>query len=238
VKRRLIKLGLFLFLGAIVNVAVAWGCAIWTTELGERTTGVPSPRETTQIWNRIAGANWPAAPADFTFDKRWDGSSIRRIGSGTRSFGAKRVGALIVEGAASGRSGTLWSACALSSGWPLYSFEAETYQAGANALFALPPPQVQDGLVIKLPPALRKTYRFVSSPTRIVPLRPIWRGFATNTTFYAAILWLLLAAPFALRRLLRTRRSLCPHCAYPVGAGNVCTECGNAVPVKRTKVAA
>ena len=32
------------------------------------------------------------------------------------------------------------------------------------------------------------------------PLQPIWPGFAINTVFYAFILWLLFAAPFALRR--------------------------------------
>ena len=29
-KRRLIKLALLLVLGAVINVAVAWGCAIWS----------------------------------------------------------------------------------------------------------------------------------------------------------------------------------------------------------------
>jgi hypothetical protein len=57
-------------------------------------------------------------------------------------------------------------------------------------------------------------------------IRPIWPGFAINTVFYAFILWLLLAAPFALRRRRRIRRGLCPACAYPVGDSPVCTECG------------
>jgi predicted amidophosphoribosyltransferase len=47
---------------------------------------------------------------------------------------------------------------------------------------------------------------------------------------YAAILWMLFAAPFALRRWRRIKRGLCPACAYPVGASDVCTECGK--PVK------
>jgi hypothetical protein len=47
--------------------------------------------------------------------------------------------------------------------------------------------------------------------------------------FYAAILWLLFAAPFALRRRRRIKRGLCPKCAYPVGESPVCTECGAAV---------
>jgi hypothetical protein len=61
------------------------------------------------------------------------------------------------------------------------------------------------------------------------PLRPLWPGFAINTLFYAGILWLLFAAPFALRRRRRIKRGLCPACAYPVGDSEVCTECGQAV---------
>jgi hypothetical protein len=64
---------------------------------------------------------------------------------------------------------------------------------------------------------------------RQLPLRPIWPGFAINTLLYAGILWPLFAAPFALRRRRRIKRGLCPACAYPVGASEVCTECGAAV---------
>ena len=62
------------------------------------------------------------------------------------------------------------------------------------------------------------------------PYRPIWPGFAINTLFYAAILWLLIPGPFALRRFIRVRRSLCPKCAYPTGESEVCTECGQELP--------
>jgi hypothetical protein len=69
----------------------------------------------------------------------------------------------------------------------------------------------------------------VRSTERLIPVRPIWPGFAINTLFYAGILWLLFAAPFALRRRRRIKRGLCPKCAYPIGTSNVCTECGAAV---------
>ena len=66
---------------------------------------------------------------------------------------------------------------------------------------------------------------------KALPLRPILPGFAINTLFYAAIVWLVFAGPFALRRWRRIKRGLCPACAYPVGASDTCTECGK--PVKR-----
>lgn len=68
---------------------------------------------------------------------------------------------------------------------------------------------------------------------RSVPLRPIWRGFAFNTIFYAATLWLLFIAPFhafrGMRRIIRRRRGQCIRCGYDLrgqlpGAG--CPECG------------
>ena len=54
----------------------------------------------------------------------------------------------------------------------------------------------------------------------------LWPGFAINTIFYAAILWLPVAGLGALRRRRRIRHGLCPACAYPVGTNPHCTECG------------
>jgi hypothetical protein len=69
-----------------------------------------------------------------------------------------------------------------------------------------------------------------SSNTRVgLPFLPLWPGFAINTAFYAAICWLLFAAPFALRRRLRLRLGRCAACAYPVGSSPFCTECGKPV---------
>jgi hypothetical protein len=58
----------------------------------------------------------------------------------------------------------------------------------------------------------------------------IWPGFAINTVFYAAILWLLFAAPGFVRRRIRIKRGRCPACGYPIGSSDVCTECGAVLP--------
>ncbi len=68
---------------------------------------------------------------------------------------------------------------------------------------------------------------------RVLPIRPIWQGFAINTFFYAAIVWLPFA-PFQLRRYLRIKRGRCIKCGYDLrgtsggasGGGGVCPECG------------
>ncbi|MCI0362901.1 MAG: hypothetical protein L0219_03415, partial [Phycisphaerales bacterium] len=65
-----------------------------------------------------------------------------------------------------------------------------------------------------------------------LPIKPIWPGFAINTILYAAILWLLFAAPGLVRRRRRIKHGLCPACAYPIGASETCTECGKPVSPK------
>ena len=66
-----------------------------------------------------------------------------------------------------------------------------------------------------------------------MPLTPLWPGFAINTVFYAAILWMLFAAPFALRRRRRIKRGLCPTCGYDLrgrsGESTLCPECGKSL---------
>ena len=65
----------------------------------------------------------------------------------------------------------------------------------------------------------------VAIPRHVLVLRT-----AINTVFYAGLLWLLFAAPFALRRHRRIKRGLCPKCAYDLrgSESRVCPECGAA----------
>jgi hypothetical protein len=71
---------------------------------------------------------------------------------------------------------------------------------------------------------------FKIPPALALPVIPIWPGFLIDTIFYAAILWLLIPGPFALRRLIRLRRGLCPKCGYPMGESKTCSECGRSLP--------
>jgi hypothetical protein len=67
-----------------------------------------------------------------------------------------------------------------------------------------------------------------------LPVHPIFPGFAINTLFYAAILWVLFAFLGTVRRWRRIRRGQCVKCGYdlrgrPPGDGassTVCPECG------------
>jgi hypothetical protein len=111
----------------------------------------------------------------------------------------------------------------LSYGLPLRSMAVtgQTNRYGAGEI----PPRT---LVWSIPESWRDDRH--ADLRQFFPCRPIWRGFAINTVFYAGVLWLLFAAPSALRRRRRIKRGLCPQCAYDlrgsVGGSQQCPECG------------
>ena len=196
-KRRLFRLGLFLLLGAIINVAVVWGCVFCLPDhgYGER---VAYPDEIVPFLDED----------DATRVENWSSmlDSVA-IGSIERGFGARRV----TCGACSGGMCVYTLIC---SGIPcdsLYGWRLDTSN---------------------MPPRVSFLARTEWWGTRDFPLHPLWPGFAINTMFYAAILWLPFAALGRIRRRRRIKRGLCPACAYPIrgGSSDVCTECGK--PVK------
>ncbi len=78
------------------------------------------------------------------------------------------------------------------------------------------------------PPWTPTTYGAITIRGMSLPIHPIWPGFLANTLLYA-LAWLGLARLWRLRRAwLRTRKGLCPHCAYDLRADFTpgCPECG------------
>lgn len=74
----------------------------------------------------------------------------------------------------------------------------------------------------------RRAVASASTTQPIIPLEPIWVGFAANTALYAAILFAIVLIPRWCRRLIRRRRGLCIACGYPRGPSAACSECGRA----------
>jgi hypothetical protein len=225
-KRRLLKLALFLLLGAIINVAVAWGCA-W--QCGTRGVGQPSPARLASP----AVQAWEAHTADlvesasqsgqFLYAEDLDALGVRRRVSHESLISGGAFHALREETAFFISTDAGWP-CYCLRGYQLLKTDMAWSPSNWNCSNGIEvPSRVVNGEVL-VHPVL---------PTVIRPL-----SFMCNTILYAAMFWALFGGPFALRRHSRVRRNLCPHCAYPVGTNDVCTECGKAVKAKRVEVSA
>ncbi len=195
-KRRLLIVAVFLLSGAVVNVAVAWGCAAWA-----RAVGLPTPA------NQL--------PQDPFITKGFGYTELTRI-----TVLDPNTNLLLFKLAPSSYSFQPHDSV-VRAGFPLRTYTCVITEDG----------QIEAGLDLR-----HMNIPWTSQNRRVLPLRPIWSGFAVNTTFYDAFLWLLICGPFVLRRFIRVRRGLCPACAYPIGESDVCSECGKTLP-KRAKVA-
>ena len=200
VKRRLLIVAIFLLAGAVVNVAVAWGCAAcskptgvvrWSTSTGKRD----------HLWDDHRPSHFPDIPQYKSLDHQ-DSFDFGRRRS---SVSVNQVHGMVV----------------LDAGWPCYAvrgflwgWQTEPGIVGQSISHSFWLPK---GSVFE---------KWLTS--RHIPLKPIWPGFVANTIFYAAFLWLLLPGPFALRRFIRVMRGLCPTCAYDLrhGEHDACPECG------------
>ena len=192
-KRRLFKLVVFVLLGAIVNVAVAWGCAVPSSANTTLLKARSFDKSGRALWQRLAMEGWPSRPS-----KSKEGS---RFGVTLRYWSA------IVRNTDTVQGYYMWEKRA---GWPMRAVASYGRFDGND----------RDELWI----------------LGGLPLGPIWPGFAINTTFYAAILWLLALGPFTARRMIRRKYGHCIKCGYDLrghSGGGACPECGVATGLHR-----
>ena len=220
-RRRLIQLFVFLLLGAIINIAVAWGCVLNPWQAKQRETALDVSVEL--VWWR---ATAPEEMPEPTHVARLSVPGVNQdllIGV-PRSAANMPANASLVE-----------ESIRIRAGLPMRSLR------GALFNYVLPPPDnktTQQYNRLVRPPQMLVSKK-IEYQRPLWPLAPIWPGFAINTVFYAAAVWLLFAAPIKMRRVLRHRRrikrGLCPACAYPIGTSDVCTECGKPVTTTTQK---
>ncbi|MEE8154062.1 MAG: hypothetical protein V3T53_03765 [Phycisphaerales bacterium] len=218
-KRRLFKLVVFILLGAIVNVAVAWASSIFI-----------GFADTSSDIRAIRGS-----PAGGWFVETYHRFSAFRV----EWFRSRSLTVDQSEGPSPGdlvptwigldpelnenRSMEFWDAEA--RGWPLlalWSKPISVYEELDGTRHHLPKVGT-----IELP--LTPFRGGMEVIPKVLPLCPIWPGFAVNTIFYAVILWLLTLGAFTARRIIRRRRGLCIKCGYNLrgtSGGEVCPECG------------
>lgn len=223
--RHIAKLVLLLLLGAIINVAVAWVCASRASYKWIIGTLVDARPDGDLAFGLRGG--WgsqeieiSAQTGGYFDDGEW--TPKERLPDWIPSWSSV-TSVSVKEMMQSG----YWRLAETANGWPMLSLQWERRDHWFHTLTE-PDQQliINHGLSI--------------SPTqgRVLPLAPIWPGFAINTFIYAATVLLLFSFPGLVRQFRqrrRIKRGLCTRCAYPVIAsgGTVCSECG--APVHRSR---
>ncbi len=211
-KRWVLAILLFLLLGAVANVAVAWGCVllanhVWSSEA----MADPNPEHATpSAWRRSVPGSWPKAPiSERTHERKW----FRVVQQSWHSEDPlwreayKREGILDYYVLSEWRIGVPAKALSYDSHVHL-AREGGPLSTTRLLEHAIPAPPGKQRLAF--------------------PAHPIWPGFAVNTLLYGTLFCVLTCLAIAVRRFLRLRRGLCPQCAYPMGESAVCSECGKA----------
>ena len=205
-KRRLTKLVVILLLGAIVNVAVAWGCATWIVPLTndwatwQRQLNTPLRSDYRKWWATHAPSGFQKEPV----------AAVRSANVGVTHVSMWKPVAFTPEG-----TFDYDLVKRIRAGLPLRAVEGAYWRA-AGTPTAGTPKVIPDAAVV-LPADRLK-----------ILLRPVWPGFAINTVFYAAIVWGLTLGPFTARRLIRRKRGHCIDCGYDLSHADheACPECG------------
>ena len=198
---RAVTILLFLLIGAALNVAVAWACAIGYDPARHPTlfTDVAST-EDLAWWSSRKPAEFPDMAVDIATLSRC-GLSVRQVVASEEvdiddfrfcdTFGEMRAG------------------------WPMNCLEGSVWlhYDWARGFH-------------KIPDAVLLTTG--GSNARWLPVRPIGLGLAVNIVFFGIVLWLVVRGPFVLRACIRRRRGRCINCGYDLrgdlAAG--CPECG------------
>lgn len=207
----------FLLLGAAINVAVAWGCELWSPWT-HRTSASPTDRGAIRDIGSLVPKDW-LQPGEFAIHED-------RIGVGLHVHLLYVVAAPTATPVPQPHGPHMLHVH--RAGWPMASLECDTISDGWGVVFPRNPGDTavwRGGVVVPriVGGEIRKRAPEVPDP---LPLRPVWTGFALDTLLYAAACWTIMGGPFTLRRWRRVRRGLCLKCGYPVRGLARCPECG------------
>ena len=238
-RRLLVTLAIFLLLGAVVNVAVAWGCAAWHyVAEATRTPGVTLLEDSSTSWmvasyrSRVAhrmhsiwgpsavltGQPSEASPSDLA--RGWT-----HILAPDAADEREPTGARVFDG----------------RGWPMISMWSALELEFVVQQTPGPGPPARPGKVtrvtrgIELAPYSQFRSGAPQHQYRVLPLGIIWSGFALNTLVFAATGFCLVGALRYSRLAFRVGAGHCPGCAYDLrgAAHDRCPECGRLVRLTR-----
>ncbi len=223
-----------LALGAIINIVVAWSCALGVTPEASGTgylRSLDAPTWAGSI-SRKTGAcrviSHLTAPKPLRVGIQTDDPDIARE---YRERVEPRVAALRERHLAMPVPG--WCRASRpphsadynlsfideARGWPLLSLRCSYRFLGRRMRTRGP---VSGGV-----PLANRPTPHVHRQHRALPLVPIGLGFCVNTLFFAAFAWPVIRTLLMVRSRTRKRRGRCPTCGYPRGQSSICSECGN-----------
>jgi hypothetical protein len=224
-RRLAIKLVLFLLLGAIVNVAVAWVLPLWSRSqiiaAGVPGKDIPSLHAMSPISSaftaRAGMVDQSLGSERLHFFDHLGYPEIWRDSEG-------KIAVFYINSSGTWRKDD-WpidrgQCVLLRAGFPLFSLDAEYWEGPDLGLL----PGAMRAR------AFRSAIELPSSYGDFIPYGPIWPGFAINTIFYAAVLWIIFAIPGGVKRLRRRAKGWCIHCGYDLRGQSAdskkCPECG------------
>ena len=251
-KQRLLTILVFLILGVVTNVGVAWGLAWCQPMLGippiviTRNNGCTG--EIFEAFGSSIQENWrhPHFPGDKHYAFLYEKGDVRGWGW-TRSVLCAHCLIVACGGDPSRHDAEI---SILETGFPFTAFQGEYHEIFSDAPFFVDAWTTRAHTIPRSslhclnwnPPGTkaiparwnRQTIRWGNPFYRweFLPLRPLWAGFITNSLLWAFSLWLLLHGRFVFRRYRRIKHGLCPACTYPAGVNPRCTECGTPLPEK------
>ena len=203
---------LLLLLGAFTTVAMAWLCAM----LARVSTFDP------QLMAALRREMFDAGSMSLT-----DGTTGRPwVVMAYPSFGAELIDVRIeTPGQAIDYfNGPAPHVGVLRSGWPIIAVQGGVEYDASRAARPKPPRYIW---AVVVPNRAITGDRFAQS--RMLPLQPLWPGFALSMLLHAAAIFAIWMAARTARRTMRRLRGRCPACAYPVGSSLRCSECGGRV---------
>ena len=193
-KRRLTKLVVFLLLGAIVNVAVAWACAAWSDHRNIYYFLIMQPVQPSQ-WPR-SEMNWLTQSGWAPSKNGWHAVPTEPLSA----LGLHRRAFYELPSAPSGWSGPREPfVIRTRAGWPARSLTGaiwfrDVVRARSQSFPRGKKIEAVNALAIEID-IHTQPKGFTWKEHRALPYMPIVPGFAINTIFYAALLWLLTLAP-------------------------------------------
>ncbi len=222
-KRHITKLVVFLLLGSILNVAVAWGCAVWVDRGQSKITTL----------RRLPGYTWvvrrgSARGSEFVLSLRsYSDMDVPLPGEGNWPpdlIPSWSTISLKIDPAGP-KVGGFQTQLQEARGWPMLSMRC-TFLRALSGVGVRTRSEVVGGL--EMPPRIWTCDIFSKKEARALPYIPIPLGFVVNTLLYAAFIGLAIAGRSAGRRVIRHRRGHCIKCGYDLRGdpSSGCPECG------------